>query len=628
MWPARLSRPSGSAHIARVPTTDRSSALAVTTGARVRAWRDRLRAALVATEIRKWVVTGVALGVLVGLACSLFLFAIDRVTAEALGRGAGLTPPLPAGEGSSAVHGATRPWLLPAIVAAGALVSGLLVHLVAPETEGGGTDAAIAAFHDAGGRVRRRVPPVKLLVSAIVLGTGGSAGREGPSAQIGAGLASWVSDALRLDERDRRIACAVGIGAGIGAIFKAPLGGAILSAELAYIRDFEIEAIVPGFIASVVAYSVVSSFHGFTPIFGEGLGLRFEHPSQLGWYALLGALAGVLVIVYARVFFAIRRAFHAARLPRWAKPAIGGLLVGVIALRFPQVLSIGYGWLQLAIDGNHAELATGTMLALVAVKIVATSLTVGSGGSGGDFAPVLYVGGMLGGGVWGILHGRVGGIPEAPESFVIVTMMALLAGAAKAPLAVIIMVTEMTGEFSMLVPAMVAAGIAYLVSGDTTLYDQQRRTRADSPAHRTEYARALVQAASVAEAMRRGVVTAAAGEPIADAVARMTRARVHALPVLSGERLVGIVTARDAARGGDGTRPVAEVMHAPVIVAYPDETLAAALERMAATAVSRLPVVDRAVPDRLVGVLSIRDIAAILGATPEAAPLVPAIAAE
>lgn len=135
------------------------------------------------------------------------------------------------------------------------------------------------------------------------------------------------------------------------------------------------------------AYSVVSSFYGFTPIFGDGLGLKF-------------ILAGLLVIVYARVFFAVRGAFRRTGIPRWLTPAIGGLGVGLIALAFPQVLSIGYGWLQLAIDGNHAQLATGTMLALVGVKILATSLTVGSGGSGGDFAPVLYVGGMLGGGAW------------------------------------------------------------------------------------------------------------------------------------------------------------------------------------------------------------------------------------
>jgi len=577
-------------------------------------YAERARRGLVGTEMRKWLVVGVAVGVLTGLACSLFLLAIDGVTELALVRVAGLTPPLPAGEGSAAVHHARRAWLLPLVVAAGGLVSALLVYHLAPETEGGGTDAAITAFHDREGRLRRRVPLVKLAASAIVLGSGGSAGREGPSAQMGAGLASWVGDALRLDARDRRIACAVGIGAGIGTIFKAPLGGAILAAELVYIRDFEIEAIVPGFIASVIGYSIVSSFYGFTPIFGSGLGLKFEHPAQLGWYALLGLLAGLLVLVYARVYFGFRRAFAGAKMPRWLKPAVGGLAVGAIALAFPQVLSIGYGWLQLAIDGDHAQLATGTMLALVGVKIIAMSFTVGSGGSGGDFAPVLYVGGMLGGGAWGILHGRVGGIPEAPAPFVIVTMMALLAGSAKAPLAVIIMVAEMTGEFSMLVPAMVAAGIAYLVSGETTLYEQQRPTRADSPAHRIEYAQPLVRTVTVAEAMRRRVVTAAHTETVAVALARMRDRDVRALPILRDGRLAGILTERDTARVGDHARPVEEVMHTPVVIAFADETLFVALERMAAAALSRLVVVRREAPDDVAGILSIRDVAAVLGA--------------
>lgn len=575
--------------------------------------RVDVRERLLGGEMRKWVILGVCIGVLIGFATSLFIFSINHATHFLLGDIAGLAPPLPRGEGSPTVVAARRRWLLPLVVAAGGLISGLLAVALAREIEGGGTDAAIAAFHDRGGKQRWRVPPVKLLASAIVLGSGGSAGREGPSAQIGAGLASWVGDLFRLSPSDRRTAAAVGLGAGIGAVFKAPLGGAILGAEMLYIRDFELEAIVPGLIASVVGYSIVGGFYGFTPIFGNGLGLHFDHPLSLFWYAALGIIAGLVVIAYARVFDATRAAFRMLRLPVWVKPAIGGVAVGLIALAFPQVLSVGYGWVQIAIEGNTTQLAVGTMLALVALKIVTTSLTIGSGGSGGDFAPVLYVGGMLGGGMWGLLHARVAGMPGAPAPFVIVGMAALLGGAAKAPVAVMIMVAEMTGEFSMLVPAMIAAGLAYLVSGNTTLYEQQRLTRADSPAHRGEFTVPLIQTLTVGQSMHADAMTTTPDELIVDAERRMAELGRRGMPVLDGGRLVGMFTVTDALRATRrGALRVGDAMTKDPVLAYPADSLHTALQRMARSGVSRLPVVNRDSPNQLAGMLDMRDIAAVL----------------
>ena len=163
-------------------------------------------------------------------------------------------------------------------------------------------------------------------------------------------------------------------------------------------------------------------------------------------------------------------------------------MVGIIALFYPEVLSMGYGWVQLAINGDTQALAVHTMLALVVLKIVATSLTIGSGGSGGVFAPGLFIGGMVGGAMWGLMHGSCPGCPDSPAPFVIVGMMALFGGVAKAPIAVILMVAEMTNEFSMIIPAMLAVTIAYLITSDTRIYIESGATRADSPAHRDEYA--------------------------------------------------------------------------------------------------------------------------------------------
>ena len=454
---------------------------------------------------------------------------------------------------------------------------------------------------------------LSFLASAITIGSGGSAGREGPTAQIAAGFGSWLGDIFRLTPEDRRIAVAVGVGAGIGAIFKAPLGGAILAAEILYTRDFELGALVPGFIASVIGYSIFAGWAGWTPVFGEGLELRFTQPESLVWYALLGVMAGVGGIAYAGFFYGVRDVFRKVRIPPHLKPAIGGLGVGLIALAFPQVLSMGYGWVQLAIDGNTAELAVRTMVVLLALKIVATSLTIGSGGSGGVFAPGLYIGAMLGGSMWGILHGHVGWMPATQAPFVIVGMMALFGGIAKAPIAVMLMVAEMTGEFSMIVPAMIATSIAYLVTGRVRIYENQVPTRADSPAHRGEYVIPLVEAITVAQAMRRDAVVASPSESVSDVEKRMVEQGLRGLPVLEDGRLVGIFTVTDVlAARQQGKSTVEQAMSTDLVVAYPGDSLHTALQRMTRANASRLPVVQREDPHRLIGMLTIRDLAAAL----------------
>jgi CIC family chloride channel protein len=567
------------------------------------------RSWLLGGYLRKWVVLGALIGVVAGLGAIVFIEAIDLCTRVLLGI-ANYRPPGPAGEGSSFVQDPGRRWLLPVVTTIGGALAGLIVFSFAPEAEGHGTDAAIDAFHHKGGKIRGRIPPLKLIASAITIGSGGSAGREGPTAQIAAGFGSWLGDALRLTPQDRRIALAVGMGAGIGAIFKAPLGGAVLAAEILYVADFELEAIIPGFIASVVGYAIFGAWSGWTPVFGEASGLRFTHPESLVWYAVLGLAAGMVGILYARCFYGMRDAFHHLAIPPHVRPALGGLGVGLIALAFPQVLSMGYGWLQFAIDGNTAELAVGTMLALVLLKILATSLTIGSGGSGGVFAPGLFIGGMLGGAMWGLLHGYVGWMPSTPAPFVIVGMVALFGGVAKAPIAVMLMVAEMTGEFSMVVPAMIAVSIAYLVTGDVGIYESQVRTRADSPAHRADYLVPLITSVRVRDAMRRNVSTAAPGDSIEDIERRMEVAGVRGVPVVELDRIVGIFTATDALRAQRlGLTVVAETMTRELVVAHPDETLHDVLTRMSNARISRLPVVERQRPDCLIGIIGIRDVA-------------------
>ena len=573
-------------------------------------WRERV----LGGYFQKWIILGSLIGVVAGVGAIAFFAAIDLATQFFLGTLVDLVPPVPRGEGIPLAPDAGRLWIVPLVTTIGGLISGLIVFSLAPEAEGHGTDAAIEAFHERGGHIRGRIPLIKLVASAITIGSGGSAGREGPTAQIAAGFGSWLGELLHLSPQDRRIALAVGVGAGIGAIFKAPLGGAILAGEILYIRDFEFEAIIPGFIASVVGYSIFASWSGWTPVFGAGLELQFTEPRQLLWYAALGVAAGVCGLAYVRTFYGVRDLSHHIHIPPHVKPAIGGLLVGLMALAYPQILSMGYGWVQFAIDGNTGQLAVGTMLALVVLKIIATALTIGTGGSGGVFAPGLFIGGMLGGAIWGGLHTHVGWMPPTAAPFVIVGMMALFGGIAHAPLAVMLMVAEMTGEFSMVVPAMVAVGIAYFIAGNVSIYENQVPTRAESPAHKGEYTVPLLQLLEVGQAMQRHVLTALAHEPVRVAEQRMEQHGLRGLPVVDNGRLIGMFTMTDAfAAERDGKALVSDAMTAgDLAVAHPDESLHTALQRMAKRAISRLPVTDRDDKGRLLGILTIHDLAAVL----------------
>jgi CIC family chloride channel protein len=529
-----------------------------------------------------------------------------------LGQGAGYIPPVPGGEGATVFTTIAHRWMIPVICTLGGLISGLLVFKLAPEAEGHGTDAAIDSFHNKEGFVRRRVPLVKLVASAITIGSGGSAGREGPIALIAAGFGSTIADIFKLDSHDRRIALAVGIGAGIGSIFKAPLGGALISAEILYRRDFEFETLLPSFIASIVGYSVYASWSGWTPIFSINTGFTFSHPWQLLGFAILGVVCGLFGMLYGRTFYLMRDRFRDLKLPNYVKPAIGGLIVGVIGIFLPQILGMGYGWIQFAINGNTAVLPLGIMIAVLFGKIVATSLSVGSGGSGGVFAPGLVVGSMVGGVAWSLLHNFTNLVPAEPAIFVVLGMMTLFGGIAKAPLAIMIMVSEMTGNYSLLIPSMVSVVIAYFLTGNSYIYEKQVNARADSPAHRAEYFVPLLEKIQITDAMVTNPITVSMETYLSDLADSMKSKGIDAAPVLDSGRLTGMVTTRDMARVSEdkwSKTVVREVMSKRLLVGYPEESLSEAFNRMTKNNISHLPIVDRNYPDKLIGLLAIHDIA-------------------
>lgn len=561
----------------------------------------------------KWLVIACLIGIVAGVGALAFTAAIHYATYLFLTLGAGYVPPLPAGDGGTPITPIGRPWILPLITGLGGLISGLIVFTLAPEAEGHGTDAAISAIHFHAGRIRGRIPFIKLVASAITIGSGGSAGREGPTAQISAGFGSLFSDLFHLDDNDRRTAVAVGIGAGIGAIFRAPLGGAVLAAEILYLHDIEVEAIIPSLIASIVGYSIVGLAVGFQPLFGNQGELGFTQPIQLLYYAVLGIVCGLFGILYARVFYQTTDVVRAIeRLPRPLKPALAGVLVGAIGVFLPSTLYTGYGWIQDLMGPGITAIPLLVLLVLPFAKIIATSLSIGSGGSGGIFGPGMVIGASIGAAFWRLGGTTLPGMPETAAPFVIIGMMALFGGIAHAPLAVMLMVAEMTGNLSLLAPAMLAVGLSYLIVGDQTIYRSQLPTRADSPAYRSRMRFPLLATLSVADAQSPPPTLIDVNASVAEAVARIDRDAPDGAPVVDARGILqGVLTRADvvgiAPEARDRT-PVGAVMNRQPMSIYPTHPLDAALEILASRRLRWLPVLADPTNPRVVGVLSVADI--------------------
>jgi chloride channel protein, CIC family len=402
---------------------------------------------------------------------------------------AGYQPPGLPQEGGSLkqVIGPHGLWLIPLVTTVGGLLSGILVYGIAPEAEGHGTDTVVRSFHQAKGFLRARVAPLKMVASAITIGSGGSAGREGPIALIGAGFGSVYATLLHRPENERRLLILVGMAAGLSAIFRSPIGTALFAIEVLYGGlEFEGSALVYTLIGAMIAYAVNGFYVGWKPLFLISASLAPIQPLEYLWFTLLGVAAGLIATLLPIVFYGLRDLFRALPIPRFTKPALGGLGVGLLALKYPQVLGGGYAGIQDAIDGH---IVVKLLAVLLFVKMLAFAFSVSSGGSGGVFAPSLFVGAMLGGAAASLFH-------QSATAFVVVGMAAVFGGAARIPIATMVMVMEMTGGYSLLAPAGLAVLISYVIqrwlSSYTpyrSLYEAQVPGRAQSPTHYAESVR-------------------------------------------------------------------------------------------------------------------------------------------
>ncbi|MCS5636964.1 MAG: chloride channel protein [Myxococcota bacterium] len=410
------------------------------------------------------VIAAIFTGLAGALGAVLFRLMIRAVQAVAWGGVEGFDSMLSAGllaepeDPLHAVRSVAWGWRI-AVPALGGLIVGPLIYFFAREARGHGVPEVMKAVALRGGVIRGRVVAIKALASSLSIGTGGSVGREGPIVQIGSAFGSSLGQVLRLNTMGIRTLVGCGAAAGISATFNAPIAGAIFAAEI-IVGHFAVTQFTPIVISSVVATVASRFFLGNYPAF-KVPDYQIVSPFELIPYLATGVVAGLVAVAFIRTLSFSEIAFERIRMPEYLKACLGGALVGVIGLQLPQVFGVGYTTISLALAGTLSAL---TMAALVVSKIVATSVTIGSGGSGGIFAPSLFLGAMTGGVVGTLVNQYFPGATASSGAYALVTMGAVVAATTHAPISAIIIIFELTQTIDIIPALMTACVVSSLVS--------------------------------------------------------------------------------------------------------------------------------------------------------------------
>ena len=503
-------------------------------------------------------------------------------------------------------------WTIP-VLALGGLCVGLITRYFAPETKGHGVPEVMLSVAQEGGRIRPRVTLLKAVAAAICIGSGGSAGREGPIVQIGSAFGSMIGQWFRMPDRRVILSVACGAAGGIAATFNAPMAGVIFALEVILAR---FTALSFGLVvmSSATATVVARTFgeEGDSPAFA----LVQEHAMMgvpdLLFFIVLGVLCAFVAQFYTRALYAIEDISDRVTIPEALKPAIGGAVVGALALGAPEIMGTGYQTIEAALNDN---LVMSTLFILCFAKVAGTCMTIGTGGSGGIFAPSLFIGAMFGGGFGSLLNAQFPGLVSSPGAFALVGMAAVFAGAAHAPVTSIFILFEMTDDYRIIIPLMSATVVCTFVSralSPESIYSIKLKRRGIQLAGAQDVN--LMDAVTVGEAMTDYVDAVPPNMPAAELVDKLNREHETGYPVLDPDRnLVGVVTMRDAEEallsGKDlDTLTVDNICTHNVIVARPDQTLGQALAQFGAHNVGRLPVIDPHKPRRIVGMLTRSDV--------------------
>ncbi|MBN1200984.1 MAG: chloride channel protein [Anaerolineae bacterium] len=576
---------------------------------------QRLAGWLGAASTPEWaMVTGTAIvvGLGAGLGAALFRWLIGTAQHVAF-------------DGGAQVFGFLGGYFFLFIPALGGVIVGCLVYFFAREAKGHGVPEVMEAVALKGGLIRPRVAVVKSLASSVCIGSGGSVGREGPIVQIGSALGSTIGQALHLSPERIRSLVACGAAGGISATFNAPIAGSLFALEviLGEIKASYFGAVV---MSAVIADVVAQAFEGSVRAFPVP-SYQMASTWELGLYAGLGILAACVSIIYARLIYRMEDLFDGwKRFPEYLKPAVGGLSLGVIGIvcvnsgytfsrnerDLPGVYGVGYEMIEPALLG---ELAVGTALALLALKLVATAFTLGSGGSGGVFAPSLFLGAMVGMAFGHTVHSLFPDATGPAGAYALVGMAAVFAGAAHAPATAVLILFEMTGNYKIILPLMFATVVSVIVSRaiEAESIYTLKLTRRGVKLHR-ERDIDLLESVTIAEAMTRDVDAVPHTMPLRKLVTEFERTHHHGFPVVNAQgELVGMVTLYDleqaALAGSLDGKTVADIATASgLAVGYPGETMATALWRMSVGGIGRLPVVARDDDRRLLGMVRRADI--------------------
>ncbi|MFW9802610.1 MAG: chloride channel protein [Candidatus Thorarchaeota archaeon] len=516
-------------------------------------------------------------------------------------------------------------WLV--IPVLGGLIVAFIVQRYAPEAKGHGVPELMDAYALRGGRIRMRVPLLKSLASALCIGSGGSCGREGPIAQIGGGVGSAIAGKLKLNTRITKTLVVCGVSSGIAASFNAPLGGTLFGIEIIAggLVGF---SIIPVILSSVVATALANAILGNQPSFQAPL-FSLNNYFELGFYLILGLLFGLISVAWTRGFYTIEDFLERLRVSKYLLPAIGGLLVGGLAISvvfveqaftysgffkpnepyFPANMGVGYAFMDTALLGS---VPLAVLLIFGIVKALSTSFTLGSGGSGGVFAPTLYMGTALGG-AFGLACSIAfpGVIPE-PMAFGIVGMAALFAGSGRAPITCIVMVMEMTSDYSMILPLMIAVSTSFLVASsieEESIYSL-KLSRRGVKLRRGSYIGALreIKAGQVMTKLP----TALAPDMTKEEVLKIVDDTQHTkFPVVNGEgRVVGTIITEDlfCEIAIEGTCPVEALMNPDFLHITADSSMDSVLHAMLERGEGHAVVVDAMNPHKMIGFITKADV--------------------
>jgi len=494
-------------------------------------------------------------------------------------------------------------WRLLAPTVGGALV-GPLVYFVASEAKGHGVPEVMESILLRGGAIRPRVVVVKALASAICIGSGGSVGREGPIVQIGSALGSTIGQLLRLSAPQMRTLVGCGAAAGIAAAFNAPIAGALFAVEI-LLGDFGVPQFSPIVIASVVATVVSRHFIGNFPAF-EVPGYQLVSPFELLPYMLLGVIAGLVALAFIKVLYESERIFEELRFPEYLKASLGGLLVGLVGIWLPQVFGVGYETINAALSGTLPLAVLGVLLI---AKMAATSVTLASGGSGGVFAPSLFLGAMTGGVVGSLVHSLFPGFTASSGAYALVAMGAVVGAATHAPITAIIIIFELTGDYRIIPPLMASCVISSLIAtrlSPDSIYTLKLRLRGLDPFKQDDpNVLAGLRVSQVMDPEPEVIPASTKFMQVLDLVVRSRHSEFFVVD--DHERLLGSVSLanlRQLIFEQEALREIVvakDMLDSTVPRVTEDENLDIVMRLFDKTGLDELAVVDRTDPNRLVG---------------------------